>query len=486
MKGLALTYVLTFGGAALALFNPFVGVCVYWILDIVRPQYMFAWAGTEGSFSEIVAVATLIGWALKGFGTWDLGRGRLIFALLVANGLFVLLSAAAAPYQDVALAFLIEQLKRTLLFTIAITTADSVLRVKQLAWVMTGSAGYLGLELNLRYLGGFNEAQTFGYGGMDNNSLAISLLTCFGVALFLGFHSRVWWQKAIAFGCTALISHTILLTFSRGGMLGLIVAGVAAIAIAPKRPKYLLPLAGAALVVLSLTGPEVRARFESSFAEDRDRDESAQSRVELWMDCVEVMEKYPLLGAGPDHFGLIAPEFGWPRGKEAHSLWFQSGAEIGLPGVLSLLMFYLVAIWRLARLVRTSTASEEDRWTRHAACMVVTSLAAFVVSVQFVTMEGLETPLYVVAIAVATLRLVPSRRAQEVTAAAGPILQPAGAFRRPLHDGQFGTKSARGQVNVPAPIGIRRFQLAAGTSIPGTDSRARIELRRSRPNTPSR
>ena len=220
MKGLVLTYLLTYGGAALALFHPFVGVCVYWIFDVVRPQYMFAWAGTQGHFSEIIAIATLIGWAFKGFGTWNLGRGRMIFALFIANGLFVLLSAAVAPHQDLALAFVIEQLKRTLLFTIAITTADSVRRVNQLAWVLTGSAGYLALELNLRYLGGFNEAQVFGYGGMDNNSLAISLLACFGVALFQGFHSRVWWQKAIAFGSAALISHTVLLTFSRGGMLG--------------------------------------------------------------------------------------------------------------------------------------------------------------------------------------------------------------------------------------------------------------------------
>ena len=458
MKGLVLTYLLTYGGAALALFQPFVGVCVYWIFDIVRPQYVFAWAGTQGHFSEIIAIATFIGWAFKGFGTWDLGRGRLIFVFFVANGLFVVLSAAVAPYQDVALAFVIEQLKRSLLFIIAITTTDSARRVRQLTWVLTGSAGYVALELNLRYLGGVNEAQMYGYGGMDNNSLAISLLVCFGVALFLGFHSRAWWQKVLALGSAALISHTVLLTFSRGGMLGLIVAGIAAISVAPKRPRYLLPLLGATVIVLSLTGPEVRARFQSTFAEDRDRDESAHSRVELWLDCVEVMKKYPILGAGPDHFGLIAPEFGWPLGKEAHSLWFQFGAEIGLPGVLCLLMFYLVPIWRLGLLVRRSGNSEEDRWARDVACMVVTALMAFVVSVQFVTMEGLETPLYVAAIAVATLRLTSSRQAQEPTVSLEPSPLPAYAFRRPVHEGHFVGKPGRTRQNVPTADGITRFQ----------------------------
>ena len=259
---------------------------------------------------------------------------------------------------------------------------------------------------------------------MDNNSLAISLVTCFGVALFLGFHARAWWQKGMAFGCAALIGHTVLLTFSRGGMLGMIVAGAAAIAIAPKRPRYLVPLIGAAVLLLSLAGPEVRDRFDSSFVEDDERDTSAQSRVELWLDCVKVMQKYPFLGAGPDYFGLVAPEFGWPLGKEAHSLWFQLGAEIGIPGLMCLLMFYFVATWRLALMARVRGTAEAERWVRHAGCMVVTSLAGFVVSVQFVTMEGRETPLYVAAIAVATLRFAATQPSTQ-TASTGQLLPPS-------------------------------------------------------------
>ena len=77
----------------------------------------------------------------KALGREELGRGRLVFGFFVAYGLFVLMSALFAPHHDVALAFVIELLKRSLLFTIAITTANSVRRVTQLAWVLTGSAG---------------------------------------------------------------------------------------------------------------------------------------------------------------------------------------------------------------------------------------------------------------------------------------------------------------------------------------------------------
>lgn len=408
MKGLVLTYLLTYGGAALAIFNPFVGVCIFWLFDITRPQYMFAWAGLEGNFSEVVAIATIVGWSFKGFGTWTLGRGRLIFTFYILYTAWVLVSAAAAPERDVALGFVVEQLKRTLMFAIAVTLTDSRRRVEQLAWVITGSAGYLALELNVSYLGGFNEAH-IGYGGMDNNCLAIGMVTCLGVAAFLGFHTRVWWQRVAAFGCALLISHTILLTFSRGGMLGMGVTAATALVVVARRPRHLLSAIAASLIVLSLAGPEVRARFTSSFEENRDS--SSQSRVDLWLDCLTVIRAYPILGAGPDHFPLIADTFGWPRGKEAHSLWLQTAAEIGPVGVLLLLMFYLSVMRRMWPLARARIAGETGSSSPFLAAMVVASLAGFVVSVQFVTLEGLEAPLYVAAIAVALLRLDTAKEA---------------------------------------------------------------------------
>ncbi len=255
MKGLILTYLLAYGGAAVALFNPFVGVCIYWIFDIVRPQVMFGWAGPDGSFSEVIAIATIIGWAFKGFGTWHFGRGRLLFILFAANLLWVLVSAAAAPDHAIALGFVQAQLKRSILFIIAVTSVQSVTQLRQLAWVLVGSAGFVAFDLNIRYLGGSNDANAIGYAGMDNNCLAISMLTCLGVAVFLGLYTRPWWEKALAFGSALLIGHTVLLTFSRGGMLGLIVAGVAAVVVAPKRPRYLLAIGAAIVLALVAGGP---------------------------------------------------------------------------------------------------------------------------------------------------------------------------------------------------------------------------------------
>jgi O-antigen ligase len=397
---------------------------VYWILDIVRPQFMFGWAGAQGAFSQIVALATIAGWAVKGFGTWRFGRGRPIVVLMIGYFVWSGLSALAASNGSVALGFMTEQSKRVLMFIIAVTLVDSPSRVKTLIWVVAGSAGYLAFEMNLRYFGGFNEIQLLGYGGMDNNSMALAMVTCLAPAVFVGLYAKPLWQKALAFGAAAFIGHAILLTFSRGGMLGLLVSGVGAFIVLPKRPRYLMPMFLAFLIALRFTGPELRGRYSTAFAQEQDLDYSAQSRLELWTDCLKVMEKYPLLGAGPDHFGIIAPEFGWPAGKEAHSLWLQVGAELGVPAMVLLVLFYGLTIVRLWPVRRAG--GDTDPWRTVVAFIAITSLTGFAAASQFVTMEGLETPMYIAVIAVGTLRQTRTEPSREVS----KTIEQAAAARR--------------------------------------------------------
>ena len=73
MKGLILTYLITFAGSIAALRYPLIGLHVYVGLAVVRPQFIFGFAGDLSGLSFMVGVAVLIGWALKGFGDWRFG-----------------------------------------------------------------------------------------------------------------------------------------------------------------------------------------------------------------------------------------------------------------------------------------------------------------------------------------------------------------------------------------------------------------------------
>jgi len=71
---------------------------------------------------------------------------------------------------------------------------------------------------------------------MDNNCLAISMVTTVGVAFFLGMGTVPWWQRLIAFFCAALMMHVVMFSFSRGGMLALALTGVVSFILIPKKP----------------------------------------------------------------------------------------------------------------------------------------------------------------------------------------------------------------------------------------------------------
>ena len=103
MKGAIFTYALAYGGAAVSLINPFVGLLIYVCFGILKPDALWSWSLPEGGhFSRIVAIALLLGWGFNGFGRWELGKARGIvlafvgFWALIAAGVLKLTSLKAA------------------------------------------------------------------------------------------------------------------------------------------------------------------------------------------------------------------------------------------------------------------------------------------------------------------------------------------------------------------------------------------------------
>src|SRR5262249_37537947 len=127
-------------------------------------------------------------------------------------------------------------------FLIGVTILDTDERSRTMLWIIVLAQGYVGFEMNLNYIRGYNLAGE-GFAGMDNNCFGVSLVTTVGPAIALGLGAKKWWERVLAFGSAALILHTTLLTFSRGAMLGLIVVGATAFVIMPKRPKQLAVIA---------------------------------------------------------------------------------------------------------------------------------------------------------------------------------------------------------------------------------------------------
>jgi probable O-glycosylation ligase (exosortase A-associated) len=405
MKGLIFTYLLCYGGAFISLFQPFVGLLIYVCFAIIKPEALWDWSVPQGNYSRIVALALLVGWSLKGFGNWQFGRARTLVMALGAFWLWMVLGAVQAEDPEVAWEAVEGLSKIVLPFVVGMTVVDSVQKVRQLAWVILLSQGYVAFEFNLSYLEGRNRITEAPFAGLDNNSMAIALVASTGLGFFLGLHAQRWWQKLLAFGMAACCAHAVLFSFSRGGMLALIITGVVSFFVIPKKPKHYAIFLLAILLGLRLAGPEVRARFSTTFVDAEERDGSAQSRLDLWGNCWDSMLRYPIFGRGPNHWPLIVEEYGWPRGKAAHSLWMQVGAENGFPGLLFLVTFYVLCIARLWPYMRQRQLFP-DPWFHDCPRLVCASLIGFAVAAQFVSVWGLELPYYIALVGAGTLKLI--------------------------------------------------------------------------------
>jgi probable O-glycosylation ligase (exosortase A-associated) len=392
MKGLVLIYLVTAFGSIAALRKPAIGLYVYVGFAVLRPQAIFGFAGDMSGISLYVGIATLIGWALNGFGALNLGRGKVIVLALLAFFAWSALSAVQATNTFLAYDSLMTMAKFVMPFFIGVTILDSEQRSKAMLWIIVLAQGYQAFELNLAYVRGYNLAGD-GFGGMDNNCLGVALVSTIGPAIALGIGANKWYHRAVAGVCAALILHATLLTFSRGAMVGLLAVGLSAFIIMPKRPKYLAVLTLAVLVAIRLTGPQLMERYASSFSDESERDASAESRLDLWADCLKIANDRPLFGVGPANFQVVSADLGWAEGKQAHSVWMQTAAEVGYPGVLLLFSFFaitVVKLWPLARARQTP----ENRYQVAVASGIIMSIAGFAIGGQFVSLGGLEIPYY--------------------------------------------------------------------------------------------
>jgi O-antigen ligase len=338
------------------------------------------------------------------------------------------LSAVLALNTTRSSAELTEFAKLVLPFFVGVTMVKEEKDWRPMLWTIALAQGYVGFEMNLDYLVKDRNTANVGFGGTDNNFFGATLVTSLGPALALMISSKRWYSRGLAAAAAALILHTILLTFSRGAMLGLLAIGVTAFVMMPKRPKNIGALVITAVLAISYTGPELFNRYTTVFVSSDGRDTSAQSRLDLWRDCLRVIGEYPVFGVGPANWRVIARSYGWPAGKSAHSVWMETAAEIGVPGALALVLFFVIAavkLWPVAR----ARLTEANRYEVILASGVIMSIVGFVVAGQFVSAPGLETPYFVVMLGAAMLKTTSLERS------------PAGAVRA-AHSNPYSTVSA--------------------------------------------
>jgi O-antigen ligase len=306
------------------------------------------------------------------------------------------LSTLVTPFEDVAWHHTEQTAKIVLPCLVGATLIDSRQRLRQLAWVITLSTGFWAFRENERYLARAIEEV--------DNQFAHTFAIGAGIALMLGFSEQRTSRRLVAFACSGLMVHAVMFHMSRGAMIGVAVVGLVAFWLIPKTPDVIRWLAAACVAGVIMAGPSIRTEFLTIFADEETRDDSAQSRLDLWSAMWDVAVQNPLVGVGPQGWPKVAHQHGFPVGKQGHGLWVQALAETGFPGGLMYFAFFACCIYSLWKYLRLP-ADAIDPELQLYAIMVIASLSGWIIEAQFGSFYGIELPYYLVMLGIGVLRL---------------------------------------------------------------------------------
>lgn len=238
----------------------------------------------------------------------------------------------------------------------------SLLGIGQYLMGVSGAAAWLDKDM-------FGDA-TRVYSTLQNpNVLAeyLLLIIPFGGAVLLSSRSRL--RRLAALVCCGLMCICMILTLSRGGWLGLLLAGVIFFVLLNPRLMLLIPFALVALYFL------MPASVVARFASIGDlKDGSTSYRVSIWMGTIDMLKDgYWLCGVGPGTtaFNLVYPAYSYntANAQHSHNLFLQILCD---GGICALAVFGAVIV-SFCRCVCSALSKVKEFRSR---CFLIASISA--------------------------------------------------------------------------------------------------------------
>lgn len=287
--------------------------------------------------------------------------------LILLLGLAALLSMPMADSLADAWKVFSEMLIKTIvIFVVIVNVVRTELRLKLLLWLVLGVSVYLSINAIIDYQSG-NFAIAYGdimriggkIGGLfgNSNDLALHLVTMIPIAVTLGLGGRNPIKKLVYFGVAGLMVAGVVVTFSRGGFIGLVAATFVLVRRLGKKNRVATTgaLVFAVILFIAMAPGAFSSRVSTIFNSAADLTGSSSQRTEVLKRSVWVALRYPLFGVGIGNFRQKSP-----RNLETHNAYTQVAAEMGLAAAVIYVMF-LVHPLRRMRLVEKESYEHPDR-----------------------------------------------------------------------------------------------------------------------------
>jgi O-antigen ligase len=316
-------------------------------------------------------------------------------------------------------------IKTILIFIVLVNVLRTEMRVKLLIYLALAVSIYLSIHLINDYRAGvfkigieeLNTQRVAGaIGGLFDNSndLALHLVTMIPIAFVLALENKNPLRRIVFWGTTLLMIGAVIVTFSRGGFIGLIAMALVLVRKIGRRNKSLAvgALVLGAVFFLAVAPGAYAGRLSSIFT-GADLTGSSSQRTEVLKRSIMVALRYPIFGVGLGNFHhKSAQELG------THNAYTQVAAETGIAAMVFYILFMVHPLRKLRMIERELFERKENSRFYYLAIGLQASLVGYMVASFFAAVAYQWYIYYLVAYAIALRRIYYLQEAKKLELAA--------------------------------------------------------------------
>lgn len=401
-----LLLIIILGSVPISFFEPFFGILMWvWIAYFNPHRFTFTYM-YDFPVAMVIAVPTLLGIVF----TRKINRNIMVRETVLLGLLWIwygitYLNATNVPlFQGHILdarSELIRVSKILIMTVVMILLVTSKERLKYLFLVTSFSFSLLVLKGALFGVRTSGQYRVWGPPDSflaDNNGFALAVNMSLPMLFYLARVEKNQVLKRllnISFVCGIV---SVLLTYSRGGLLGL----VAVLFMITWKSKYRvissILLCASGLLVLTFAPPQWLNRMGSIEHEAQDADGSARQRLVSWGTTLNFSKDYPFMGGSFDLLPDIEvfqryqtePLPGGFPSSGPHSIYFQMIGEQGYIGLMLYLSMIGACLLTLRRIRTFARAISEVQWSVPYLDILEAAFAGFLVSGAFLGLANFD------------------------------------------------------------------------------------------------
>jgi len=227
------------------------------------------------------------------------------------------------------------------------------------------------------------------------NDLALYLVTFFPILIGLALGTRNPFSKVLYLVSAILLLGGTVVTFSRGGFIGLLFVTGTLVWRLGKKNRFLIGVVAVILLTcfLALAPGAYRERITST-------DASSESRTGELKRSIFLTLRHPLFGVGLDNFVLYSN-----TAHATHNAYTQVASEVGLPAAVVYVLFLVAAVKRVRKVPDPHDLESKEKWFGYLAIGLHASLIGYMVTSFFASVAFLWYVYYLAAYVIAIDRL---------------------------------------------------------------------------------